>query len=57
MTTALIIALIVIAAVIGTALTLRRTAHMGMPSKEVLERARRRSRELEAREERDRSDS
>jgi hypothetical protein len=50
MSTALIVALIVIAIIAGTVFTLRRTTQMGMPSKEVLERAARRSRELEARE-------
>ena len=50
MSTALVIALIVIAIVAGTVFTLRSTAKTGMPSKEVLERATRRSREIEARE-------
>jgi hypothetical protein len=54
MSTALIIALIVIAIVAGTVLTLLRTARTGMPSKEVLERVARRSREIEARERADR---
>jgi hypothetical protein len=56
MSTALFVALIVIAVVVGTVLTLRRTAHMGMPPKDVLERATRRARELEARERADRND-
>ena len=50
MYTALIVALIVMAIIAGTVVTLRRTTQMGMPSKEVLERAARRSRELEAAE-------
>jgi hypothetical protein len=50
MLTALIIALVVIASMAGTAFALRKTARLGMPSKEVLERARQRSREIEARE-------
>jgi hypothetical protein len=50
MSTALIIALIVTAIVAGTVFTLRSTAKTGMPAKEVLERATRRSREIEARE-------
>ena len=50
MSTALIIALIVIALIVGLIFTLRSTTRMGMPSKDVLERATRRSRELEARE-------
>jgi hypothetical protein len=50
MSTALIVALVVIAILAGTVFTLRRTARMGMPSADVLERATRRSKELEARE-------
>ena len=50
MPTALIVALIVIAVIAGTVFTLRRTAHLGMPPKETLERASKRARELEARE-------
>jgi len=50
MSTALIIALIVIAIIAGAIFTLRSTTRMGMPPKDVLERAARRSRELEARE-------
>jgi Protein of unknown function (DUF2897) len=50
MSTVLIIVLIVVAIVAGTVFTLKTTARTGMPSKEVLERAARRSRELEARE-------
>lgn len=45
-----VIGLIVIAVVAGTVVSLRTTARSGMPSKEVLERATQRSRELEARE-------
>jgi len=50
MPTALIIGLIVVAIVAGTAISLRTTARTGMPSKELLDRAAQRSRELEARE-------
>jgi len=50
MSTALVILLIVIALVAGTVVSLRTTAKSGMPSKEVLDRAAQRSRELEARE-------
>ena len=50
MSTALIIALIVIAVIAGTIFTLKTTTRMGMPPKEVLDRAARRARELEARE-------
>ena len=50
MPTGVIIALIVIALVGGTVFTLRSTARTGIPSKDVLERAARRSQELDARE-------
>jgi len=46
----LIIGLIVTAVVAGTVVSLRTSARSGMPSKEVLERATQRSRELDARE-------
>jgi hypothetical protein len=48
---ALIVILLVIAAVVGTILTLRTTAKQGMPSKDVLDRASQRSREQDARDE------
>ena len=54
MSTALIVTLIVIAILAGTVATVRKTARMGMPSADVLERAARRSKELEARETADR---
>jgi hypothetical protein len=50
MSAAVVIGLIVIAIVAGTAISLRSTARTGMPSKEVLDRAKQRSRELEAAE-------
>jgi len=50
MPTAVIVGLIVVAIVAGTAISLRTTARTGMPSKEVLDRAAQRARELEARE-------
>jgi hypothetical protein len=50
MSTAIVILLIVIALVAGTVVSLRTTSKSGMPSKEVLDRATQRSRELEARE-------
>ncbi|HEV7448261.1 MAG TPA: DUF2897 family protein [Steroidobacteraceae bacterium] len=56
MSTALVILLIVIAVVAGTVITLRTTARSGMPSKEVLDRATRRSRELDAREKAEQAD-
>jgi hypothetical protein len=56
MPAAVVIGLIVVAVVAGTVVSLRTTARSGMPSKEVLERAARRSRELEAHEEGEQSD-
>ena len=50
MSTAIVVILIVIAIVVGTILTLRTTARQGMPSKDVLERAKQRSREQDARD-------
>jgi hypothetical protein len=50
MSTAIVVILIVIAIVAGTILTLRTTARQGMPSSDVLERAKRRSREQDARD-------
>jgi hypothetical protein len=47
---AIILIVIVIAVLVSTLLTLRRSANTGMPSREVLERATRRARELEAEE-------
>jgi hypothetical protein len=51
MFTALVVILIVVAIVAGTILTLRTTARQGMPSKDVLDRATRRTREQDARDE------
>jgi hypothetical protein len=56
MPAAVIIGLIVVAIVAGTAISLRTTARTGMPSKEVLDRATRRSRELEASEKAEQAD-
>ena len=50
MLTAVILIVILVALVVGTMLSLRRSARSGMPSPDVLERATRRARELEARE-------
>jgi hypothetical protein len=55
MPVSVVIGLIVIA-VAGTVVSLRTTARTGMPSKEVLERAAQRARELEAREKADEAD-
>jgi hypothetical protein len=56
MPAAVVIGLIVIAVVAGTVVSLRTTARSGMPSKEVLERATQRSRELDAREKGEQAD-
>jgi hypothetical protein len=53
MRTAIIVILIVLALIVGGLLTLRRSAKTGMPSKDVLDRATRRARELEAQEKRE----
>ena len=50
MLTAVILIVILVALIVGTMLGLRRSAKSGMPSREVLERATRRARELESRE-------
>jgi hypothetical protein len=50
MATAIIIALIVVAIVAGTIFTLKSTTRMGMPTKDVLDRAHRRSRAQDAQE-------
>jgi hypothetical protein len=50
MPTTVTVILIVFALLIGITVTLWTTAKSGMPSKEVLERVRKRARELEARE-------
>jgi hypothetical protein len=47
---ALLIIALVLAVLIGGMLTLRRSARTGMPSEEVLKRAARRARELDAAE-------
>jgi hypothetical protein len=50
MYTAIIATVLVVGLVAGLILTLRSSARTGLPSKEVLERATRRARELEAKE-------
>ncbi|MEJ1962015.1 MAG: DUF2897 family protein [Gammaproteobacteria bacterium] len=50
---AIVIFAVVCAFIVGTLLTLRSKAKTGMPSKDVLERATRRARELDARDEAD----
>ena len=56
MSTAIVVLLIVIAVLAGTVISLRTTARSGMPSKEVLDRATQRSRELDAREKAEQAD-
>jgi hypothetical protein len=53
MTTAIVVFVVVCALVVGTLFTLRTRAKTGMPSKDVLERATRRAKELEAQDEAD----
>ena len=50
MSTAIIVIIIVVAFLAGTILSLRRSTKTGMPPRDVLERATRRARELEAQE-------
>ena len=54
MSTALVLFLIVVAIVAGTIVTLRTTARQGLPSKDVMDRARQRTREQDARDEAER---
>jgi hypothetical protein len=50
MTTAIVVFVIVCAFILGTLFALRSRAKEGMPPKDVLERAKRRARELEEQE-------
>jgi Protein of unknown function (DUF2897) len=54
MSTAVVIILIVLAILAGTIVTLRTTARQGLPSKEVMERAKQRTRQQDARDEAER---
>lgn len=51
MSKAIIVSVIVIAVIAGGVLSLLRSARTGMPARDVLDRATRRARELEARDE------
>ena len=51
MSTAIVIFLVVLAIVAGTIVTLRTTTRQGLPSKDVMDRARQRAREQDARDE------
>jgi hypothetical protein len=48
--TAVILSVVLVALIVGTMLRLRSSAKSGMPSRDVLDRATRRARELESRE-------
>jgi hypothetical protein len=50
MSTAVIVIVVVLVVIVGGVLSLRSSARTGMPSKDVLDRANRRERELEARD-------
>jgi hypothetical protein len=50
MTTAIIVIVIVVAFIAGTMISVRRSTKTGMPSQDVLDRATRRAKELEAKE-------
>jgi hypothetical protein len=56
MSTTIVVILVVVALLAGITISLRSSARTGMPSKEVLERAAQRSRELDAREKAEQSD-
>jgi len=51
MSTAIVVFLVVLAIVAGTIVTLRTTTRQGLPSKDVMDRARQRAREQNARDE------
>lgn len=53
MVTVVVLIVVLVAIVVGTMMTLRSSARTGMPSQDVLERAKRRARELESREKKD----
>ena len=50
MVTVVVLLVVLVALIVGTMMTLRSSAKTGMPSAEVLERAKRRARELESSE-------
>ena len=51
MSTAIVVFLVVLAIVAGTIVTLRTSSRQGLPSKDVMDRARQRAREQNARDE------
>jgi Protein of unknown function (DUF2897) len=50
MVTVVVLIVVIVALIVGTIMTLRSSARTGMPARDVLERAQRRARELEANE-------
>jgi hypothetical protein len=50
MVTVVVLIVVLVALIVGTMMTLRSSARTGMPSQDVLERAKRRERELESSE-------
>ena len=57
MSTALIVIVLVVALIAGVVLSLLKSAKIGMPSRDVLERATRRAREQESRDSAERGES
>jgi hypothetical protein len=53
MVTVVVLIVVLVALIVGTMMTLRSSARTGMPSQDVLERAKRRERELESSEKED----
>jgi hypothetical protein len=51
MSTAIVVFLVVLAIVAGTVVTLRTTTRQGLPSRDVMDRAKQRAREQNARDE------
>lgn len=56
MVTVIVLSVVLVALIVGTMLTLRSSARTGMPSQDVLERAKRRAREIESSEKGDAPD-
>lgn len=50
MVTVVVLIVVLVALIVGTMMTLRSSARTGMPAQDVLERAKRRARELESSE-------
>ena len=56
MSKAVIVIILVCAFIVGTLVSIRRSARTGMPSQDTLDRATRRARELDARENAEKND-